>query len=237
MFTEPSPGYHGLKFWDVFGPHGPFGVNMAFAIRARVEGLRDFGPCISPFNSFLLLQVRAPWCALWFLANGIGSCPGGCSTLRGRHVPPPSTHARTHTLTRAVQGLETIHLRMERHSHNAKELAQWLGTHPQVAWVSHLSDTKHKRHEAVRPGTVQRSAVCGPGSTAAPLASFRDRALRPSTTAPCARLPSMGSTPPHCVRRPPSTHAHSIPTRAGQEVLCAPWLLRLHAQLWHQGRA
>jgi O-acetylhomoserine (thiol)-lyase len=55
QFTEPSEGYHGMKFWDVFGTNGPFG-NIAFAIRARVEGLRDFGPAISPFNSFLLLQ-------------------------------------------------------------------------------------------------------------------------------------------------------------------------------------
>lgn len=55
QFSEPSPGYHGLKFWDVFGDEGPFG-NIAFAIRARVEGLRDFGASISPFNSFLLLQ-------------------------------------------------------------------------------------------------------------------------------------------------------------------------------------
>lgn len=55
IFTEPSPGYHGLKFWDVFGTPGPFG-NIAFIIRARVEGLRDLGPAISPFNSFLLLQ-------------------------------------------------------------------------------------------------------------------------------------------------------------------------------------
>jgi len=54
-FTEPSEGYHGLIFWDVFGTNGPFG-NIAFAIRARVEGLRDFGPAISPFNSFLLIQ-------------------------------------------------------------------------------------------------------------------------------------------------------------------------------------
>ena len=54
-FTEPSEGYHGLKFWDVFNFDGPFG-NIAFIIKARVEGLRDFGPAISPFNSFLLLQ-------------------------------------------------------------------------------------------------------------------------------------------------------------------------------------
>ena len=55
VFTEPAPGYHGLNFWETFGPKGPFG-NIAFIIRARVEGLRDFGPCLSPFNSFLFLQ-------------------------------------------------------------------------------------------------------------------------------------------------------------------------------------
>lgn len=55
QFTEPSEGYHGLRFWEVFGTDGPFG-NIAFIIRARVEGLRDFGPALSPFNSFLLLQ-------------------------------------------------------------------------------------------------------------------------------------------------------------------------------------
>jgi O-acetylhomoserine (thiol)-lyase len=57
QFTEPSEGYHGLKFWDVFGEGNPLGLpNIAFIIRARVEGLRDFGPSLSPFNSFLLLQ-------------------------------------------------------------------------------------------------------------------------------------------------------------------------------------
>jgi O-acetylhomoserine (thiol)-lyase len=48
-FTEPSPAYHGMKFWDTFG-------NISFIIKARVEGLRDIGPCISPFNSFLFIQ-------------------------------------------------------------------------------------------------------------------------------------------------------------------------------------
>jgi O-acetylhomoserine/O-acetylserine sulfhydrylase len=48
MFSEPSEGYHGLNFWETFG-------NTAYAVRARVEGLRDFGPSISPFNSFMLL--------------------------------------------------------------------------------------------------------------------------------------------------------------------------------------
>ena len=55
QFTEPSEGYHGLVFWDVFGTNGPFG-NIAFAIRARVEGLRDYGAVLSPFNAFLLIQ-------------------------------------------------------------------------------------------------------------------------------------------------------------------------------------
>ncbi len=55
MFTEPAPGYHGLNFWETFGPEGPFG-NIAFIIRARVEGLRDMGPCLTPFNAFLFLQ-------------------------------------------------------------------------------------------------------------------------------------------------------------------------------------
>lgn len=55
QFTEPSEGYHGLKFWDTFGADSTFG-NIAFIIKARVEGLRDYGPSISPFNSFLLLQ-------------------------------------------------------------------------------------------------------------------------------------------------------------------------------------
>ncbi|QDH80536.1 O-acetylhomoserine aminocarboxypropyltransferase/cysteine synthase [Echinicola soli] len=57
QFSEPSEGYHGLNFWEVFGEGNPLGLpNIAFTIRARVEGLRDFGPAISPFNSFLLIQ-------------------------------------------------------------------------------------------------------------------------------------------------------------------------------------
>jgi O-acetylhomoserine (thiol)-lyase len=55
VFTGPSEGYHGAVFADIFSPSSPFG-NIAFIIKARVEGLRDIGPAISPFNSFLLLQ-------------------------------------------------------------------------------------------------------------------------------------------------------------------------------------
>lgn len=57
QFSEPSEGYHGLNFWEVFGEGNPLGLpNIAFAIRARVEGLRDLGPAPSPFNTFLFLQ-------------------------------------------------------------------------------------------------------------------------------------------------------------------------------------
>jgi O-acetylhomoserine (thiol)-lyase len=55
IFTEPSPGYHNLNFWDVFGSKSQFG-NIAFIIRARVEQLRDIGAALSPFNAFLFLQ-------------------------------------------------------------------------------------------------------------------------------------------------------------------------------------
>ena len=55
QFSEPSEGYHGLVFSDVFGVNSSFG-NIQYIIRARVEGLRDFGPALSPFNSFLFIQ-------------------------------------------------------------------------------------------------------------------------------------------------------------------------------------
>eukprot|EP00750_Incisomonas_marina_P006162 INCI14348.1.p1 GENE.INCI14348.1~~INCI14348.1.p1 ORF type:complete len:372 (+),score=75.49 INCI14348.1:92-1207(+) len=56
LLSEPSPGYHGLIFADSFGPEGPLGANIAFAMRARVEGLRDLGVCQNPFGSWMLLQ-------------------------------------------------------------------------------------------------------------------------------------------------------------------------------------
>ena len=55
-FNEPSPSYHGLNFWETFGPDGVLGANATFIIKARVEALRDIGPKQSPFDSFLLLQ-------------------------------------------------------------------------------------------------------------------------------------------------------------------------------------
>jgi O-acetylhomoserine (thiol)-lyase len=82
-FVEPDPSYHGLSYVEAFGP-------IAFIIKARVQGLRDIGGALSPFNSFLFLQ-----------------------------------------------GLETLHLRMERHSQNAMEVARHLANHPGVDWVNY----------------------------------------------------------------------------------------------------
>jgi O-acetylhomoserine/O-acetylserine sulfhydrylase len=101
-FTAPAPGYHGLNFNEVFGKGSSFG-NIAFIIRARVEGLRDFGPCLSPFNSFLFLQ-----------------------------------------------GLETLSLRVQRHSDNALELARWLEKRPEVNWVSYPGLEDHPYHQLAR---------------------------------------------------------------------------------------
>jgi O-acetylhomoserine/O-acetylserine sulfhydrylase len=99
IFTEPSPGYHGLNFWETFGAKSPLG-NIAFIIRARVEQLRDLGPALSPFNAFLFLQ-----------------------------------------------GLETLSLRVERHSTNALALARWLKKHPLVEWVSYPGLEDHPYHK------------------------------------------------------------------------------------------
>ena len=90
-FTEPSAGYHGLVYHEVLGP-------AAFIAKVRIEGLRDFGAALSPFNSFQI-----------------------------------------------IQGLETLALRMNQHSKNALEIAQWLETQEEVAWVNYpgLASSKY----------------------------------------------------------------------------------------------
>jgi O-acetylhomoserine (thiol)-lyase len=90
-FVEPDPSYHGLSYVDAFGP-------LAFILKARVQGLRDTGAALSPFNAFLFLQ-----------------------------------------------GLETLHLRMERHSQNALAVAKYLQGHPGIDWVNYpgLSSSKY----------------------------------------------------------------------------------------------
>jgi len=104
QFTEPSEGYHGLKFWDIFGEGNPLGMpNIAFIIRARVEGLRDFGPSQSPFNSFLL-----------------------------------------------IQGLETLSLRVQRHTENALALAEWLESNPSVEFVWYPGLKSSPYHELAK---------------------------------------------------------------------------------------
>jgi O-acetylhomoserine (thiol)-lyase len=129
QFTEPSEGYHGLKFWEVFGEGNPLGLpNIAFIIRARVEGLRDFGPALSPFNSFLLLQ-----------------------------------------------GLETLSLRVQRHSDNALALAQWLEAHPAVEYVWYPGLESSPYHALAKKylthgfGGVLQVGIKGPKEKAAQL--------------------------------------------------------------------
>lgn len=102
QFTEPSEGYHGLRFWETFGPSSPTG-NIAFIMRARVEGLRDFGSSLSPFNAFLMLQ-----------------------------------------------GLETLSLRVQRHSENTLEIAHWLYSHPKVANVDYPGLPSSPYHELAK---------------------------------------------------------------------------------------
>jgi O-acetylhomoserine (thiol)-lyase len=95
QFTEPDASYHGLKFWDTFGDFPDLG-NVAFAIRLRVDLLRDIGATLSPFNAQQILL-----------------------------------------------GVETLSLRVERHSTNALAVAEFLQAHPKVAWVTYPGLDNH----------------------------------------------------------------------------------------------
>jgi O-acetylhomoserine (thiol)-lyase len=101
-FTEPDASYHGLKFWEALGPG-------AFVLKARVQLLRDFGPAISPFNSFLLLQ-----------------------------------------------GIETLSLRMQRHTENANAVVDFLAGHPQVESVAFAGLASSPWHERARHYSRER---------------------------------------------------------------------------------
>jgi O-acetylhomoserine (thiol)-lyase len=106
-FVDPDPSYHGLSYVEAFGP-------LAFILKARVQGLRDTGAALSPFNSFLFLQ-----------------------------------------------GLETLHLRMERHSQNALSVAKHLGSHPGIDWVNYpgLPSSKYYARAQKYMPTGQSSLV------------------------------------------------------------------------------
>ncbi|AMV70543.1 O-acetylhomoserine aminocarboxypropyltransferase/cysteine synthase [Desulfuromonas carbonis] len=96
QLAKPDPSYHGVNFWEVLG-------NIAYIVKIRVQLLRDLGPAVSPFNSFLFLQ-----------------------------------------------GLETLHLRLERHSTNALAVAQYLQKHPKVGWVNYPGLPEHPSHELAK---------------------------------------------------------------------------------------
>lgn len=98
-FTEPDPSYHGLVYWTTFGNFHGFG-NIAFITKVRVQLLRDLGPCLSPFNSFLFLQ-----------------------------------------------GLETLPLRVRKHSENALNIAKFLEKHPLVNWVNYPGLKSHSSYK------------------------------------------------------------------------------------------
>ena len=110
-FTEPDPSYHGLVFTDVFNVEN-FGANIAYIIKARVQGQRDIGASLSPFNSFLFLQ-----------------------------------------------GIETLPLRMERHSQNAMVIARFLTEHPKVNWVNYPGLPGHPAY--VRATKYHRNGLFG----------------------------------------------------------------------------
>src|ERR671917_182425 len=95
-FTEPDPSYHGLEIYPTLG-------ELSFILKARVQMLRDYGPALSPFHSFLFLQ-----------------------------------------------GLETLPLRMERHSKNAMAVAEFLQAHPKVGWVNYPGLPDHPGHETAK---------------------------------------------------------------------------------------
>jgi O-acetylhomoserine (thiol)-lyase len=103
-FSQPDPSYHGLVHWDAFKHFAPAGgANIAYAMKMRLQLLRDMGGCISPFNSWMMLQ-----------------------------------------------GLETLHLRMERTSENAMKVADFLSSHPKVAWVNYPGLKTSRNHAAAK---------------------------------------------------------------------------------------
>ncbi len=116
-FCRPDPSYHGVNYWENFGP-GPEGVGgSTFTVKARVQLLRDLGSCLSPFNAFLFLQ-----------------------------------------------GLETLSLRMARHSENALTVARWLEDHPAVEWVNYPGLKSHPDHDyALKVMPLGQGAVVGFG--------------------------------------------------------------------------
>ena len=94
--TEPSPGYHGVKFYETFGDFG-------FTMRARMETLRVYGAALSPMSAWQILQ-----------------------------------------------GVETLHVRMERHCTNARKVAAFLQAHPRVSWVNYPGLKDHPQHALVK---------------------------------------------------------------------------------------
>lgn len=176
QFTEPAEGYHGLKFWDVFGTDGPFG-NIAFIIRARVEGLRDHGPALSPFNAFLFLQgietlsLRAQRhaentvaLAKWLEKHpsvdhvqypGLESSP--YFTLAKRYLPRGAGGVLTFTIKGGAEAANTFisNLKLASHLANVGD-AKTLVIHPAATTHQQLTEAE-QRSAGVVPGLVRVS--------------------------------------------------------------------------------
>jgi O-acetylhomoserine (thiol)-lyase len=176
QFTEPSEGYHGLRFWDVFGTDGPFG-NIAFIIRARVEGLRDHGPALSPFNAFLFLQgvetlsLRAQrhaentlTLAKWLEKHpnvervnyaGLESSP--YNNLAKRYLPRGAGGVLTFNIKGGAQAANTFigGLKLASHLANVGD-AKTLVIHPSATTHQQLNDAE-QRSAGVEPGLVRVS--------------------------------------------------------------------------------
>lgn len=158
MFTEPSEGYHGLIFGEVFGKKSSFG-NIAFIIKARVEGLRDLGPAPSPFNSFLLLHGLETLSLRMdrhvqntlALAKWLESHPGVEKVIYPGLVSDPNYELAQKYLPKGAGGVLSFVLRAERSK--AVKLVEYFEI------VSHLANVGDAKTLIIQPATTTHSQL------------------------------------------------------------------------------
>jgi len=176
QFTTPSPSYHGLVLNSVFGVGGPFG-NIQFIIRCRVEGLRDWGPSQSPFNSFMLLQgletlslrVERTCDNALELATWLNSHPDVQSVNYPGLVSHPYHQAAKKYLTRGFGGVLSFELkgdrqRAEKFVNHLKLVSHLANVGDSKTLIIHPSSTTHSQlsqaeqlSAGVKPGTLRVS--------------------------------------------------------------------------------
>ena len=166
QFTAPSPSYHGMVLNDVFGMGGPFG-NIQFIIRCRVEGLRDWGPCQSPFNSFMLLQgmetlslrVERTCENALGLAEWLSSHPEVESVNYPGLANHPTHAAAKKYLTRGFGGVLSFVLKGDR-DHAAKFVDR-------LQLISHLANVGDAKTLIIHPASTTHSQLSATEQTAA----------------------------------------------------------------------